>query len=245
MTLAYNSLSWTKTSLGASFYAYELWRNDTGTFVQIASITNENTVTFKDYEALRNTNAQYEIRVRRTDGAVSDLSTPTSSVQALMASGRIGFVSNELPVAQYVEAVDLTPRQYTFPERAQTHEMYGRTGAVTFKATETQGDAFVVKLLLAAQGGVDGLTTTPSTPGRAVFEPIRALTRAQASYICVLDSDGNRWYASISVGPQRTDAGAKFSRGYAERREPGQIYTVDVSVHESTRTPSTPASGPT
>ena len=243
MTLAYNNLSWSATALGANFAAYEIFRNDTGSYVQIASITSEATTSFKDYEAKRNTNAQYEIRVHRTDGAVSDLSTPTSGVIALMPTGRIAFVSNELPVAQYVECVDTTPRQYQFPERAQTHEMYGRTGAVTFKATETEGDAFVLTLLLAAQGGIDGITTTPTTPGRAVFEPIRALTRAQASYICILDSDGNRWYSSLSVGPNSGQI-VRGARGLATRREPGQLYTIDVAVRESTRTPSTPTVGP-
>lgn len=232
MTISYNNVSWTGTSLGALFSAYELWRKDSLTaYTQVANITSEATVAFKDYEARRNLASQYKIRVKRTDGAVSAFSAETSGVTPLLATGRLVFTSNELTTTQFVEAVDQAPRQYTFPERAQEHEMYGRDGAVVFKASENELDRMTIPVLLYAQGGTDGFTAAPTTPGRQAFEPLRALSRASASYICICDSDGNRWFSSISAGT-------------AQRREPGQIYTVQAAVREVTRTPSTPATSP-
>lgn len=229
--ISYNRVTWAATSLGALFDAYEIYRKDPVGETQIADVTPESTTTFKDYEALRNVSTQYRMRVRRTDGAVSDYTTYSPGVTAILATGRYVFVSNELAATRFVEANDLRPRTYTFPERAQTHEMYGRNGAVTFKALEDEGDEFDIQLVLAAQGGTDGFVTVPVTPGRAVFEPLRLLSRASASYVCVLDSDGNRWYSSITL-TQGT------------RLDPGQQYTASLHVRETASVPSTPAQGP-
>lgn len=236
MTIRRARISWTSTTLGALFAYYELERNDTGAWVAIAKLTAESANHFDDYEARRGVSTQYRMRVRRTDGAVSAYTTPSSGVNSYPSGCTLAFVSNELAPASYIEANDETPRRYGFPERAQTVEMYGRDKAVTFKATESEGDEFTTRLLLYANFD-DTDPTVSAVPaalaGRQAFEAIRALSRLNVSYVCVLDSDGNRWYASLSVKATERAAG------------PGRDwYYATIQVRETASIPSTPTTSP-
>lgn len=237
MTIRKARISWTATSLGTSFAQYEIERNDDTTgYQRIANITTEATTHFDDYESLRNENVQYRMRVRRTDGSVSAYTTPSSGVNVFDTACTMIFVSNELAPSNYIEANDEAPRKYNFPERSQTVEMHGRDNAVTFKATENEGDDLTVRLLLYgnfddSDGSVSAVTA--ALQGRQAFEAIRALSRANCSYVCVLDSDGNRWYASITVTPGERDAGS--GRDW---------YFATVHIRETASIPSTPATSP-
>lgn len=236
MTIRRSRITWTATALGALFSRYEIQRNDTGTYVDIAYIATEATVRFDDYEARRNTSTQYRMRVLRTDGSYSAYTTPSAGVNDYEVGCTLCFTTNELAPANYVEANDEPPRKYNFPERSQTLEMYGRNNAVSFTATEAEGDDFTVRLLLYGTfDDTDGTVTaaTAALIGRNAFEAIRALSRANCSYVCVLDSDGNRWYSNLTVTLAERDAG------------PGSdFYYATVHIRETNDFPSTPATSP-
>jgi len=225
-TLQGVEIQWTPTALGASFAAYQVWRNDTGSYVQIAEITSEATAGFADYEGRLGIPASYMVRVERTDGAVSDFTTAIGPFTPEPNGNAYDFTTNELATANYVQAIDIGPRTYTFPERSQSHEFYGRADAVTFKASESEGDQFTIPLLLYMANNVASSCVLPApVSGRAAFEPIRSLSRAAISYVCIRDSEGNRWYASMTCGD-------------AQRNQ--DMYTISLSVREASAVPSTP-----
>lgn len=69
-------LGWNATALGAAFGYYEIARStDGGPLVDLVRIGDEATVSFVDYEVLPGSVESYQIRVVRTDGAVSDWAT--------------------------------------------------------------------------------------------------------------------------------------------------------------------------
>lgn len=222
MTIEYAHLSWTPTSLGADFAAYEIQRNhdeDLG-WQRIGYITTEAAGEADDYEPRRGVTAQYRMRVIRTDGAVSAW-TPIDTGATSDEDCTIWFTSNEDPT-QNQEWTDQRPRAYEFLENTEEVEMHGRDYALVFREMETRGDRFTLALTLNTDDAPVGAV------GRQVFQPLIDLARdPDLSYVCVLDSDGNRWQAALL-----TPSG--------ERYEPGSIYTMPVIVREVSATPSTP-----
>lgn len=223
MTIQKAHLTWTATSLGASFAAYEIERNDsTAGYQRIAEITAEATADFDDYEGRRGVLASYRMRVRRTDGAVSAWTSTATTTPAVQTS-RLLLVSNEDPtlnVELYLAAVD---RVYGFPERVEEWEMHGRDNVVIIRDLEDLGDDLLFEVLLDP-------ATASATPGRAAFQPVLDIARdPDLSYVAVLDSDGNRWLAAVLA-----DAG--------RRRNPKGVHSMPLRAREITDTPSTPPS---
>lgn len=238
----FNRTTWTVTTLGATFAATEVWRSeDAGaTFQQVADLALEAAVKFDDYESKRGTAATYKIRSRRKDGALSAFTGTVGPFTQTLVAGRYRFVTNEVaaggpPVEgnDYSKASTFTDRPYEFVLTSTELEFEGRDGAVVFLPTETEGDRFTVPFALYAEGGEDGSLAAPAgtLKGRAAFEALRLLTRQAVSYVCVLDSEGGRWYSTCTLAN-------------ATREEPGQLYTVDVAVRQTATVSSTPIASP-
>lgn len=221
MTIEKAHITWTATSLGAAFDAYEIERNDSAAgWQRIAEITAEATADFDDYEGRRGVLASYRMRVRRTDMAVSAW-TSTASVTPAVQKSRVQLVSNEDPtlnVELWLAAVD---RVYGFPEQAVEWEMHGRDNVVVIRDLEDRGDDLSLEVLIDPD-------TASATPGRAAFQDVLDIARAPGlSYVAVLDSDGNRWLAAVLVDVGR-------------RRNPRGVHSMVLRVRETTDTPSTP-----
>ncbi len=211
-------LRWSKTSLGSRFSRYEIERSDPTTdWQRIAEPTDEATVAFDDFEGRRGVESSYRIRVMRNDGAVSVWTDPAAATPQAV-SGRWLFVSNEFPPiskSYYCQE----PNSFEILDNQVILELYGRDGAVSFRGLEDRLDAFTLEVWVESD-----------QVGRAVFEELKTLIRTNLSYVCVLDPDGWRWFAALSLGT-----------GVQEWRE--GLCTIPIAVRELTRTPSKPDPG--
>ena len=146
-------------------------------------------------------------------------------VGALANDCFLALVSNEDPTLN-LEINDLAPRVFGFPEGRQLLELFQRDYRVAFAETEDRGDQFDATLLLYGKSGSHGVVEAP-TAGRTAFAALLAIARAQLSYVCVLNSVGDRWFCSLAVTGGIWD-------------EPGATYTAQVRFTQVTNTPSTP-----
>lgn len=220
-------LAWNATALGADFGQYELQRRDGFTdddWQTIAVITDEGVEAFDDWEARRNTAADYRMRVRRADDAPSDWTATQSATASMGCDGWLAFTSNEEPSVNGAWCYS-NPTRFTLVDEPVERRFFGRDYGVVFRPIEEGGDEIAVELLIA--GAPQRL---PATPGRAAFDAVEALGDASLSYVCVGDTDGNRWFAAVIVSELRA----------AVRSEPGGRYTLEVRIREVTDTPSTP-----
>lgn len=134
---------------------------------------------------------------------------------------KLAFVTNEDPSLNLV-FFDKAPRGFTNLDHPVIVDLEGTFGGAAFRPLFGKGDAFSRALYVGA--GINGDTPVY---GRAALQPLLDLCRAQLSYVCVLDEDGNRWFASVDV----IDAANEV------REAP---YVATVQVRELTKTPSTP-----
>lgn len=226
--LPYAHLSWTATAVGSDFGGYLIERSDPrdSAWTAIGLVTDEDTVTFDDYEGRLNTASSYRLRaVRLLDGAVSD---PTSTVTLTRTVEDCGyaFTSNEDPTLNlaYPDVTEsgTARRGYTFPEADETvfQRLYGRDYQVAFRPTETRGAVFQRSVL------VNAVCAAPE-PGVYGFDALRALATAPLSYVAVLDDQGARFLAHLQVPSGDT-------------HQPAALQLATVTVTEVTDTPSTP-----
>lgn len=208
-------LSWTATSLGAAFLRYEIQRSeDAGTtWVDVAWVTVESVVAWKDYEAKRGVAASYRIRVVRTDGAFSVYRTAGATVTKPLLAGTgayaatMFFVSNYNPTQNL--AVEYQPaREFSFNEadEQQLQGAYGQDYQLGANPIENRGVTAKWTLLV----GLDDKVASGS--GVAAFAALRALARAQIPYVCALDHQANRLLVQLKVPD-----GSQDTAGTAER----------------------------
>lgn len=240
-------VTWTGTSTGVTFEAMEVWRSndrpiDSTGYEQIADLTDEAITSFTDAEARRGVAATYKIRIRRIDGSLSDFSSATSPVTPTVNCATdhdLLLVSNEAPFAMYVSATGMGQARYQPPDERVFVQFSGRDGGVAFRPTEDPLDAWDRDVALYWHTSNNTIATSPldepPVTGRAAFATLEALCRASLSYVCVLDIDGNRWFASVAVKELRTGKNAGNESGG---------YFASISVRELTRTPSTPTASP-
>lgn len=217
------TVSWTATALGVLFDHYEVQRkvatDPDSAFVQIAEIDTESSVSIVDYELARNVGHQYRIRVFRVDG-VSSLFTANSSTVTCASKGcEVIFVSNEAQglgcAYDYEPTTDLT---FLSASRDEIVQIYGSDFSVAFMECENVGLSFT-RTVVASFGVLTGV------PDVTIFQPIRDISRAAVSYVCVLDYVGNKWYAHVQVGA-------------GHWTEPGHSFKADITVTELSNTPS-------
>lgn len=223
-------LSWATTSLGGSFLRYEIQRSeDAGaTWADVAWITSaEATSTWKDYEARRGLAASYRIRVVRTDLAISAYTAAGATVTKPLLSGVGAYGSSMFLVTNYSPtsnmAMEYRPaRDFTFNEadEQQLQGAYGRDYQLGANPIENRGITahwlFIV--------GVDDKVPV-GRAGWDVFTPLRNLARAQIPYVCVLDHQGNRMLAQLSVPSGNQDA----SGGGADRYI-AEVYGAELAA---------------
>lgn len=216
-------VTWTSSVLGATFAAYEIQRRRSGATVweTFAALDTEATNSFIDYETPRGETTEYRIRSIRNDGAPSDWST-TAAVAAGLDGCDMLFVSNEAPFLNC--AYTREPLQdYVFQEAARDElvQIYGSDDSVAFMEAEDAG--ITVGATLTVNFG-----RQPTRGDVVIYDPLRAVSRAALSYVCVLDHVGNRFFAHVQFGA-------------AKWEEPGFRYHADVVVTEVTQTPTTAA----
>lgn len=215
------AVSWGQSLLvPGQFGYYEVERDDGPAGYQtVARVADQTTPWFYDFEARRNTVAAYRVRQVRNDGAASDWSTIVSET-ATMTAGDLILTTNVAP--GLTVAYNHDPKHdFEFQDAATvvTHPLFGRNYQVAFRPLEYRGDRFRRQVVVAFDN------TVTATVGRAAFDPLIVLARAQVPYVAVLDPDGNRWCASVRVAS-------------GVRVEGGGRYSADVDVTEVTATPA-------
>lgn len=225
-SIEHATIGWSPTTLGVAFARYEIQRRDPYTAeATIAHVLAEATVLFHDYESRIGVPTEYRVRVIRNDG-VPSVYTAWSSETVPGKRAELHFTSNERPDLNvaYNDVYDAAPgRDFAFPEAAETtlKPLYGRDYQVAFRPTERRGVSFARRLL------VSGLRDTGAAPTLDVFAPLRTLAWQPLAYVCVRDTEGNRWFANVQVPD-------------AQARHVGRRYFATIGVTEVTATPSTP-----
>lgn len=226
-------LSWSATALGGSFLRYEIQRSeDAGaTWAEIARVTVESVVAWKDYEARRGVAATYRIRVVRSDAAFSAWRDGSASVTKplLSTTGTTVFGSTMYLTTNYNPTQNLAyeyrpVKEYAFNEATeqQLQGAYGRDYQLGANPVENRGITARWTFLV----GLDDKLPSGGGVGWNAYTPLRNLARAAVPYICVLDHRGNRMYAQLSV-----PSGTEDSSGGADR------YLAEVSGSELASTP--------
>ena len=214
-SLPKTTLSWSATALGGSFLRYEFQRSiDGGTeWVTFRTEDTEATTSTTDYEAPIGVSTQYRMRVVRTDFAVSAWTTvsgSTTTTKTGAASCPLYLVSNYDPTFNLI--VDHEPEvDYTFLDNEEAVELpvYGLDYNLAFRPLEDRGVQIAWRIAVAFNGNGD------PNQGKAAFETLRQLCRAQLPYVMVLDTYGNATAASL-----RMPSGTQFM--------PGRVYNVDL-----------------
>lgn len=229
-------VTWAASTLpSGAFGYYEIQRSDTtdGKWCTVARFADESATQFYDFEGRRNTPASYRIRQIRGDGGYS-LWSSTVTATPLASGVDMLIVTNQAPWLNvgYIFEPDQT-FDFLSAAKVVVHQFYGRDYQVAFRPLEYRGDHFKRTVTVA-------FNNPSGTVGRRAFDSVEPLTRAPVPYLCVLDPDGNRWFASVVVAT-------------GQRSEPGGRYHADVDVTEVTADPaaavfawnpgSTPAAG--
>lgn len=186
-------LTWTATTLGATFLRYEVERQqqpDTGAWERVAHIADESVTTFTDRQAERGERVRYRVRVMRTDGGTSAWATTLAATTAAYCCG-IGFVSNDPDQAPlFFPDVDEL-RSYTNLDAAGLvlRATYAQDYQQAFHPTERRGVQLQAQLLVAYGNPTRGLPE---------YDALRELART-TSPLAVLDELGTRFWAAVQV----------------------------------------------
>lgn len=216
------------------FGGYELQRWDAvtgGDFQTIMLATDITTTAFSDFEPRVGQQSVYRIRALNAYNFAGLWSTYVSGAPPAPGvtggcsdmTGALIFTANGDQTgannAAYVMQWDGTPNEsFDLPEAGQVQyqPMYGRDGVVAFHGTERGLETFRRNVLLEA-GAI-------ALPSLANANTIRDLAWEQLPYVCVRDSRGNRWFASVRVPT-------------VQARNDAQNYNAAIEVVEATRTP--------
>lgn len=224
-------VEWTATSLGVAFARYEIERlEEDGTWVQVAVSLSEDVNVFlgtslnrwTDRQVARNRFAKYRIRVISTAGAFSEW-VETDFVSPRSYGCEVIVTSNVDPSIQLV--YDREPFMRNVDLNNQSDELariYGAYGHVSFSEPEDRGVSAAMTLIANfGRQPVDDMGREIGGP--AVFEPLRRSVRAMGRpegpipYVCVLDYEGNRWFARVQLGDMPYD-------------NPGWRYKADILI---------------
>jgi hypothetical protein len=233
------SVAWSESD-EADFWYYELQRSDSVLgYVTVARFFERTASGYVDGAGLLGAECSYRVRVVRTDWAPSEWSDElTATMPPITFPFGAGecetrcFYSLSAPgvaADRWVEVGDLSDgkRTYRNPDDLTVVDLagadtFGRSDSVAFRSPGRVLDRFSIAAMVY---GGDGPFQVPAElVGRVAFSDLVDLSFADAPYVVVRDSDGNRWYSAIKCNEQ-------------VREEPGGIYTVDVDVAELTRAP--------
>lgn len=197
-SFAYTRVEWVDGgALGGTFDYWEIARSeDNGTtYVSVATVSTEATLTFNDYEGLRGATILYRVRKVRTDGAASDWTVNSGgAVTPGTSYGFTVFTTNVDPTTLTVaHAVRGDDASYRFLSADETvfMRLHDRDYQAAFRPLEQRGLSWSFEALY--QDGV-------LSPGVAAFDGLRAIAdSADAPYICMHTSDGERFFGSLQV----------------------------------------------
>jgi hypothetical protein len=229
-------ISWASyTALGVSFSHFEVERlvdDGSDTWVPIKRVTPESRVSVVDDEPPRFRPVKYRIR-------------PVATTAAFGEWASSGFVTAEAERNEWVLTSNAAP---------ELSLVYNTEASDTFDMNDHEGDTpmriagapYVTMFVDPEPRGVAQAVTFVVNFGRqprdalgrpigrkAVFEPLRRLTRAvgaplgddpQIPYIAVLDSEGNTTYGFVTLGR-------------ATRSMPGWVYKIPAVIVPLTDTP--------
>lgn len=227
-------LSWQRTGAPDGSFV-EIQRQECeGDWQTVYNIYDLERATIRDYEIKRNTKNCYRARVVDNFGFASNW---TETASALVLDDCCGYVfsSNRGP-GLGVFYDDLAPRTYSFLSGVSFYEFESRDGALPVRPDADQMEQFIVQLVVAAKGAVgttQEVELIPLERGRRLFDPLLVLSGDRRGddgglrrypHICVADSDGNVWYASVKV-----ETGV--------RQEPAGQYILTATVREITKSP--------
>jgi hypothetical protein len=238
--ILYSQLSWTAVTGSPAPVQIELQRMDSydttwRTIMLANSYAVSGAPSFRDYEARIGLTSSYRIRPVARYGfngpwsPTVTLNVPTPGVSGGCLNNDahvLVFTSNEyqnglrnLAYSSVWEGsgarIDET---FTYPEAGfvQLQAMYDRDDFVSFHSTERGGIQFTRNVLVQA--------AAVAAPNLNI-QSLRDMAWSSASYICVRDEGGNRWFATVTV---------PSSHAVMRRRQ--QIAAITVT--EVTQTPT-------
>lgn len=223
-TVSYAAVSWVSGgALGGSFSRWEVQRSeDAGTtWVAIATVALEATVSMSDYAGTKAVAATYRVRAVRTDGAVSDWTVSGGSATPALNTGVVLFTSNAAPtltVGYPVLGDDLTYK-FRDADNVEILELHNVDYAVSFRELEQRGIEWSFDVLVHP-----GRTTPSGGDGIKVFDALRALARSSSvPSVCMHTPDGERKFGTLRVFEGRRVYSAK-------------VYTATVTFTEGSAT---------
>lgn len=225
-------LSWATTSLGGSFARYEIQRSEDGgtTWVNIAAVSLESILSWKDYEAPRGVGVQYRIRAVRNDSAFSAWTNGSATITKPLLGGVGAYSATMYLVSNYNPAQNLAyeyrpGKDYTFGEADEQASggVYMADFHLATNPIENRGVTAQWTFIVGADDKV------PIGGGKSwtAFDPLRNLARAIIPYVCCLDHRGQRLFAQLRVPGGSEDAGGGGI----------DLYLADVGAVQLTATP--------
>lgn len=200
-TLDYAAISWVNGgALGAAFLRWEIERSEDAavTWVQIATIATEATVTFADYTGKRSNANQYRVRGVRTDVVSSDWRTETGTVTpSALAGAKVVFTTNVAPSLTVGYVPHGTNASYSFLTAADVvlMKLHARDYQAVFKPIEQRGISwtFEVQVWVAQSTPTGGVGVQAFTALRAIAES------STTTEVCMHTGDGERFFGAIVV----------------------------------------------
>lgn len=212
--LQYARVTWTASSLGASFRRYDVERLAAGStsWEPVVTIAAEASSAVSDYEISRGIAYTYRVRVVRTDDAYSDWSTSSAVTCSASISGSVFFVSNADPTLACGFVVADPTQSYAFPSADETvfMKLHQTDYQKAFKPSEVRGAAWSFPVLVYQSDS----TAPPTGRGIRAFDTIRAVGEASVPYVCVLTWNGERLFGAVQVpeGQQSEPEGMYLAR---------------------------------
>ena len=198
------TVSWTATSLGASFDHYRLSRrrSDTGPWDVIAEVRNEATTTFDDAEHRWQVTEQYRVQVVNDDGEIS-LPADTSVSKAKTQPGW-SISSNHADT--FVDADVLTGISIDMPTDRQLHVPHGRDFHLSTTTGRRRGLHTSFDVLVHDQ------------PGLAKYDSWLDLVDEDVPYWSLADRHGDRRLVTLILAGSSETIG-RHGRMTVEARE--------------------------
>ena len=176
-------LSWTATSLSASFDRYEIERRapDGTTWQRIATISTEATAAYTDRTARLSVAEHYRISVRHTNGTVS---APSTSDDATATGSGAILGSNEVATSYAVEVA--MPAEVSFTRDRTITRRLGRRFPTVTESTQDHGVTVSSSL---------HVTPASSDQGWAAgWDDLRAVLDSAVTVFALLTDYGERFY---------------------------------------------------
>lgn len=222
------------TGYGPGFGYYELQRSDTsmapGQWETIATIRDQTTTMFDDYEARVGVLTSYRVRMVHRNGVVGAWSTevtvtiPAPGVTGeCVDTGLLIMTSDTDPLLNTAVVILGVGEEFDMVEAGWTSidPIYGRDYQLARWPTERGGVRFV-------RSCVVNTVCVPAASMDKGFTSLRDLAWARLPYVCVRDELGNRWLANVTI-----------PKGTVRRHDHGHQEIAEVVVTEVTATPAT------